>query len=512
MSQLNRSLEKRPDKRPQLSDLRECVTGDTLVLLANGARVPVRDLVGQEPEVLAVSADHRIVRASADKVWSVGRREVFDLRLASGRTLRCTAKHRVLTGAGWQRLEHLAPGDRVALARSHPEPRTVDRWPEARLALLGHLIGDGSYLVHQPLRYTTASEENSAAVANAARDEFSAPVKRYAGRGNWHQLVLGGNGNRWHLAGIRAWLRDLGIYGQRSDQKRIPESIFRLSNSQVAVLLSHLWATDGSITLRDGRRGTVFFSTCSPGLAADVAALLSRVRIIARIATTVKTGYRPVFSVHVSGATDQLRFLDTVGGFGPRAEPARRLRALLADIKPNTNVDTLPIEVFDRVREAMTALGITQRGMAAMRGTSYGGAGHFAFAPSRGVVAQYAELLADTRLAAAASSDLFWDRIVSITPAGIEEVFDLTVPGPASWLADGIVSHNSGAIEQDADTIIFLFREEVYEKDKEDVKGIAEIIVGKQRNGPIGVANAAFIHEFTRFENLARDYAPRSDD
>ena len=70
----------------------------------------------------------------------------------------------------------------------------------------------------------------------------------------------------------------------------------------------------------------------------------------------------------------------------------------------------------------------------------------------------------------------------------------------------------SGALEQDADTIIFLFRQEVYEKDKEEVKGIAEIIVGKQRNGPIGVANAAFIHEFTRFENLARDYVPRVGD
>ena len=70
----------------------------------------------------------------------------------------------------------------------------------------------------------------------------------------------------------------------------------------------------------------------------------------------------------------------------------------------------------------------------------------------------------------------------------------------------------SGSIEQDSDTVIFLFREEVYEKDKQDVKGIAEIIIGKQRNGPIGVANAAFIHEFTRFENLARDYAPRGGD
>src|SRR6267154_2708845 len=59
----------------------------------------------------------------------------------------------------------------------------------------------------------------------------------------------------------------------------------------------------------------------------------------------------------------------------------------------------------------------------------------------------------------------------------------------------------SGSLEQDADTVIFLYREEVYEREKDDVKGVAEIIVGKQRNGPIGVANAAFLHEFTRFEN-----------
>jgi replicative DNA helicase len=506
LSQLNRSVEQRESKKPVMSDLRECVAGDTLVCLTDGRRVPIRELVGSTPEVWAVDDQQKVVAARSDLVWSVGRKQTLSVQLASGRSIRATAEHRLLAGTGWATVSQLAVGDRVALSRRVPQPAQVQSWPDHHLVLLGHLVGDGSYLTHQPLRYTTASEENSAAV-RAAAEAFGCRVTRHAGRGAWHQLVFSGNGNRWHPAGVGAWLKGLGIFGQRSHEKRLPPEVFTLADRQIALLLRHLWATDGSVTLRKpGQRGAarVYFATCSQVLANDVAALLLRLGIVARIRCVHGGAGRPMYTVDVSGADAQNQFVHTVGGIGPRAGAVDRLAENLGDMQRNPNVDTLPVEVFAQVRAQMSARGVSTRAMARMRGTSYGGSSHFRFAPSRETLAGYAQLLDVPELQTWANSDLFWDRITGIESQGEEEVFDLTVPGPASWLADGVVTHNSGAIEQDADMILFIYREEVYDKNTPR-KGVADIDLAKHRNGETAYFPLTFQGQFTRFQNFMPD-------
>jgi replicative DNA helicase len=111
--------------------------------------------------------------------------------------------------------------------------------------------------------------------------------------------------------------------------------------------------------------------------------------------------------------------------------------------------------------------------------------------------AVYSELLRKL-----AESDVYWDQVVAIEPGGETEVFDLTVPGLHNFEAEGFIVHNS--LEQDADLVMFIYRDEVYNPETEK-QNVAEIIIGKQRNGPIGDVELVFLKQLTRFEDKYRE-------
>ncbi|GHO98076.1 replicative DNA helicase [Reticulibacter mediterranei] len=101
-----------------------------------------------------------------------------------------------------------------------------------------------------------------------------------------------------------------------------------------------------------------------------------------------------------------------------------------------------------------------------------------------------------------AMSEVYWDEVVAIEPDGEEEVYDFTVDGLHNFVANNIVVHNS--LEQNADIVMFIYRDEVYNPETER-KGLADIIVAKHRNGPTGEVCLYFNRSQTRFQDMIQE-------
>ena len=517
LSQLSRAVESRTDKRPLLSDLREsgCLSGESRVYLPDeGVYCTMRELEGKNGfRVIGLDTETwKLERRIVTNAFCTGRKPVYRLITRRGNTIRATGNHKFLAFDGWRRLDDLTPGMRLALPRglAGPNERTLT---DSELALLGHLIGDGCTLPSHAIQYTSNDEDLAELVAELAHDGFGDAVRpRVKRERRWFQTYLPGSRHLTH--GVRnpvgTWLEELGAYGLRAPEKRVPERVFRQSRSGIAVFLRHLWVTDGCLQPGYGTGYPVVrYSSASELLARDVRSLLLRLQISSKH-SVVSMGAKglPQHNVMISGKADIERFLTIVGSVGARKSAAcEQIRERLAAREGNTNRDVIPAEAWRSiVVPAMQAAGVSARALCASIDTAYCGSTLYKSGLGRERAALVAAAVGSDRLAALATSDVYWDEIVSIESDGEEEVYDLTVDGVHNFVAEDMVVHNS--IEQDSDLVMFLYRDEYY-NDQSDDQGLAEVILAKHRNGPIGTEKLAFLKRFAKFSDLAPQHDSR---
>jgi DNA-directed DNA polymerase III PolC len=427
----------------------ECVVGETRVVDARTGRyVTVEDAFRRRVPLERTLACDPCWRLSVRRVQAIvesGVKPVWRLRTALGHEITATAEHPFRMLSGWRKLGELKPGDRIAVARRYPGVGRR-RWPRHQIIVLAGLVAEGN-LCHPNTFYFHTTD-------TAHRDEFVAAVERFPNtravieqHRDCHSVRVRRIDRRLPPGAV-TWVRELGPWGRGARDKHLPAVVFELCRSHMSMLLARLWDGDGGAS----RSGHVSYDTASAQLATDVQHLLRRLGIVARRYTR-RRQYRGQALTHycvtVTG-TDMIRaFWRQIGHRMLESGKRDIIRSLANSSTGRMSLDIVPVEVRQLVRRERDARGwswtkighrsgLGMREVQAARESAKGGFRRF-------VIGRLGQVLGSQPLSDLATSDIYWDRIVSIEAAGHRPTYDLQIEGDHNFLANDFVVHNSHA-------------------------------------------------------------------
>jgi DNA polymerase-3 subunit alpha len=454
----------------------KCVVSSTRVIDANTGEVTtVGSLFKSRRDftVHALDDKWRLRRRRVeDIVWN-GKKPVFELTTRLGKKIVATANHPFRCLSGWKRLDELEVGARIAV------PRTLQvgaekSWSDYQLITLAGLLSEGN-TCHPSCLYFYSNDRRFAEDFADAVIQFPDTAARLYSRRDGRMEVCVNTGRDakfakgrvpWNASsnaaeeaqeavepsrsGAFLWAKELKILGKKANQKAVPPAVFELRDTDIELFLGRLWCGDGFIANRN--QFVPYYATSSRQLAEDVQTFLLRLGIISRIHDKkfkYRGKYLAGYTVHLQGDASIGRFAEkllphVIG----RDEQKRLLIDYIDKVAKNvSSKDTIPASIRTWVAEERLKRGITWKQLEEQTGVSmkefYGNGSSKKQGFRRYIIGKLAAYFGSQPLGDIANADVFWDKVVSIEPCGVQDTYDLTVERDHNFVADGIVVHNS---------------------------------------------------------------------
>jgi replicative DNA helicase len=420
----------------------KCLAHDAEILLADGSIAKIAEIYQQQQAaILTLGSDWKFQLTQPSAFIDDGIKPVFKVKTRLGRSIETTITHPYLTIQGWQQLAELKVGDKIAIPRTLPVFGT-EILPDCQVKLLGYLIGDGCLTDGTP----EFSNNNSTIEADFIQSiaEFSPHLRVRTERPPNKVATFYIARHRVARNELTDWLKELKLWGKNAHHKIVPAHIFKLTRDQVAIFLNRLFATDGWATVLTSGQSQLGYCSVSEKLIRQVQHLLLRFGIIAAIKfrqVKYRDTRRPAWQLDITDARSIKIFISEIGIFS-KEEAIAKVSLALSKKRYQTNRDLIPIGIWQQLSEAKgdeTWVSLARR--SGIKGYSNIHVGKRQLSRDRLFI--LATALENLPLQQLATSEVYWDEIVSIEYTGNKQVYDLTIPDTHNFVANDICVHNT---------------------------------------------------------------------
>lgn len=386
----------------------KCLAANSELVCQDGSIKTIKEIYHrQQDSLLTLQADWRFTWTKPSAFVDDGVKPVYRVTTRLGRQVETTQTHPFLTIEGWRSLGILKEGNKIAVPRQIRAfgDRVIS---EARVKLLAYLIGDDYFSQRRK------DAEKEIRDLNIGSDE---------------ELIF--------------WLQELGLWNKNAHDRAIPQLVFTLQPYLTALFLNRLFATDGWATVLKSGQSQLGYATVSEQLARQIQHLLLRFGIIACLqerSVKYKSEYRQVWQLDITDTKSIKNFLDDIGIFG-KEDACNAVRKAMAQRRYQTNKDLIPVEIWQELAAAKKESWASLARRAEIKETSNIHVGKRSLSRERLFKLAYA--LDNIALQNLATSEVYWDEIVSIEYVGEQQVYDLTIPETHNFVANDICVHNT---------------------------------------------------------------------